>query len=89
MFTKKPWMEPGFLPDDFQSLDSEQIYYHKQFQKGPWSLEWPLTSHLHSLSLSLLTYKMGIIPTSSSNTEVLDTICKGPNSILHMNRNLF
>lgn len=26
-------MEPGSLPDEFQSLNSEQTYYYKQFQK--------------------------------------------------------
>lgn len=77
-------MEPGFLPDDFQSPNSEQIYYYKQLQK---TMDFGVTWYKsYFLSLSLLSHKMGIIPTSSGNTEALDVICKRPNVILPISR---
>ena len=71
-------MEPSFLTDDFESLNSEQIYYYKQLQKKIMDFGGTLYK-THSVSLSLLTHKMGISPLSSGNTEVLDVICKRPN----------
>ena len=71
-------MEPSFLTDDFESLNSEQIYYYKQLQKKIMDFGGTLYK-THSVSLSLLTHKMGIGPLSSGNTEVLDVICKRPN----------